>query len=154
MKSLSDTASRMGDTLQLWFAATLLILLCACSPDKPGAGGSAARPPGTIVAGPNERSFSERYRSTLKLPVAEASFLQLLDHLGLQYRLDRDRSAGAVIPTPRWNSSMDMSGIERMYVVEGSYDKATQTTERYRVYVSHDGEVLYIENNFAYPPIG
>lgn len=86
--------------------------------------------------------------------MAEAGFLQLLDRLGLQYRLDRDRSGGAVIPTPRWNPSMDMGGIEKMYVVEGAYDEATQTTERYRVYVSHDGEVLYIENNFAYPPIG
>ncbi|WP_293850036.1 hypothetical protein [Steroidobacter sp.] len=86
--------------------------------------------------------------------MAAKNFFELVGRLGLQYRLDRDRSVGAVIPEPRWNPSMDTSGIDKVYVVEGAYDEATQVTERYRIYVSRAGQVVYIENNFAYPPIG
>jgi len=133
-------------------AIGLMALACACGGGNQD-DAAGIRTQGNVVAGPGEKTFTDKYGLSWSLPIAEADFLLVLNRLNLRYRVDRERGVSAVIPVPRKGTSLDISSIQRIYVIDGGYDPIHRVTERYRAYVNRERQIVYIENNFVYPSL-
>lgn len=103
-----------------------------------------------IVAGPGEKTFEETYRVKVHLPIPEREFLALLDRLKLRYEILGDRATKVGISAPWHSSTLDLSQIEREYQIYGKVDRVRKVAEGYRAYVDKQGQVIYMENMFAY----
>jgi hypothetical protein len=100
-----------------------------------------------IVAGPDELTFEENQGVKLQFPMPEGQFLELLKRLNLSYDLQ------TIIPAPWHSKKLDVSKMERTYQIYAKADHARRFAEVYRAYVDKAGQVVYLENMFAYPDL-
>ena len=98
-----------------------------------------------IVAGPQEKTFSEKYNQNIQLPMPEDAFLAILDHLQLKHELFGETGTNKVIPSMRWSNTIDVLKIQRCYQIYGN-----SRGEMYRAYVDKNRNVIYVENAFQY----
>lgn len=98
-----------------------------------------------VVAGPGEQTFEENQNVRLNLPMPEGKFLELLKRLNLTYDLQ------GIIPTPWHTETLDLSKMQKAYQIYGKVDHGRRFAEIYRAYVDQAGQVVYVENMFAYP---
>jgi hypothetical protein len=103
-----------------------------------------------IIAGYGEKSFPEKYHLRITLPMPEADFIALLDHLKLHYGVCGERGVGAGLPPPRQQSKVDLSKAQKCYEIDGDRDPVRHTGEAWRAFTDKDHRVIYIENVFAY----
>lgn len=103
-----------------------------------------------IVAGDNEKNFSERYNVTIRLPMSKSRFLTLLNELGLHYESCGERGIGTGLPVPRHTPTVDLSIAQRCIEVDGDIDARRHIGKRYRAYMNKNDQVFYIENAFSY----
>jgi hypothetical protein len=104
-----------------------------------------------IVSGPSEPSFSEKYDLDISLPVPRDEILKTVDRLGLRFQLLGERGPDGLYPKPYWSKSVDVSKLEKVYLVEGAFDSERRIAERYRFYATRDDQIVYIENDYTYP---
>ena len=103
-----------------------------------------------IVANDGEVPFDKRYNLSIKLPMREDKFLELLKRLHLDYSIAGDPAKGLAIPNPRLSNRVIEGNIARTYQVYGEIDKKNRFGRIYRVFVDKSGDVVYIENAFEY----
>jgi hypothetical protein len=101
-----------------------------------------------IVAGPGEKTFDQTYHVSLKLPIEEAKFLEVLKRLNLPYEVLGKKSG--VVPPPWHREHFDTSQIRTTYQIYGKNDHARRIAQVYRAYVNKADQVVYIENIFMY----
>jgi|CXWL01.1.fsa_nt_gi hypothetical protein len=115
-----------------------------------------AMPPpasGLIRGGRGEPTLDQRYGLTITLPMPEAEFVELIERVPLPIHRAGERGLDyPVLRRPRHNRDLDMSTISHGYVIVGGYNSERQRTEHYEAYVDRNGQVVYIENGFAYAP--
>lgn len=147
--------------LQIFSVAIAPILLGLCACEKPlersrddgrlAAGYlRTANTSPNIVAGPGERSFTEKYDLDLHLPISEQKFLMLLTQLNLKYELYLEARLGMSVPQPRYDRRIDAKSFVRCYQIYGEVDRDKRTAEVYRAFVDVNSMVVYVENNFVY----
>lgn len=128
-----------------------VMLLCAsCEQSSWGRNGSSTMTNVNIVAGPGERTFTEKYGLTIGLPMSEKSFLEILDRLQLRYETYGRPGSNEEIPPSHWSNELDLSKIQGCYQIYGDVDRVHRVGEIYRAYVDMDRRVVYIENAFSY----
>ena len=128
---------------------TGMALLCSCDAHRADRVVEKQIQP-VIAAGPNEKTFSQRYDLPIALPMSRQGFVSLVDGLHLRWREEKID----MIPKPYWTSGLDMSIVSQALIVDAGYDERSRVTERYRVYIDRDDNVVYIENAFVYPDVG
>jgi hypothetical protein len=103
-----------------------------------------------VVAGYGEKSFAERYRLAIKLPMPETQFLAIVQKLGLYYQTCGERGSDLGVPPPRQKTSIDLSKAKKCYEIDGDRDVKKHTAEAWRAFTDSKDQVIYIENAFVY----
>ena len=103
-----------------------------------------------IRAGAGEKTFVERYRLKVTLPMQEAEFLRILRRSNLDYEVYGEKGSKRGIPRPRHLGVVDMAKIQRVYQIYGDVDRAKRVSKVYWAFIDMANRVVYIENNFSY----
>ena len=126
------------------------MLLASCHQSSGSNNGAGTVKPTNIVAGPGEKTFTEKYHLSVALPMPETAFLEILKHLNLQYDVYGERGSAREIPAPSQSTVVDPVKMQKVYQIYGEVDRVKRTGEMYWAYVDMDHRVVYIENRFSY----
>ena len=113
-----------------------------------------------VVAPEYERSFEEKYKVKLNLPMDEDDFIALIEGLGLRYRgkgpdsaTIKNREVGLRPDPPQHTQNYDMSNISHSYYIGTGFNRIKCRNENYLALVRNDRKVVYVENQFVYAKI-
>jgi hypothetical protein len=120
--------------------------MCAISPSRAS---NVDVSSATIIGGPGELTFAQRYDVKLRLPIPESDFLKILAKNKLRYSVVTVGDDGNPIPVPR-HSKIRLNNIVRYYQIYGDIDRLRRVGAMYRAYIDSDKTVVYIENVFSY----
>lgn len=134
----------------LMLAGVIGIFLAACDQSSGESAGVGRVKQTDIVAGHGEKSFPEKYHIKLTLPMPEAEFIALLNHLKLHYAVCGERGTDKALPPLRQQSAIDASRFQKCYEIDGDRDTVRRIGEAWRVFTDRNHQVIYIENVFAY----
>lgn len=112
-----------------------------------------ARSSDLVRGGHGEPTLDERYGLVISLPMPEAQFVEMIR--GVPLPIHRAGERGSDHPTlmrPFHYRGFDMSAVSHGYLVDGGYNRERQRNELYVAYVDRSGNVVYVENQFGYPP--
>lgn len=135
---------------RLLCTAAVGLLLASCHQSGGGDSGAGTVKQTSIVGGPGEKTFAEKYSLSVTLPMPETAFLEILKRLKLQYDVYGERGSAREIPPPSQSTLVDPSKMQKVYQIYGEVDRVKRTGEMYWAYVDMDHRVVYIENRFSY----
>ena len=127
-----------------------LVIVPNCGPKHPIPERESAMFNSTMVAGQGEKTFAQKYGLNINLPLSEVQFLRLLHQLHLHYEMCGVRGVGAGLPPPRHETSIDLSGAQRCYEIDGDRDTSKGTAEAWRAFANQQHQIFYIETAYAY----
>jgi len=134
----------------LLLAAAVGLFSASCEQSSGGDIGARTVKQTDIVAGYGEKTFPEKYHLKLSLPMPEAEFIALLEHLKLHYGVCGERGTDSALPPLRQQNTIDVSRFQKCYEIDGDRDTARRIGEAWRAFTDRNHQVIYIENVFAY----
>lgn len=137
-------------TLVLFTTIVATFAMAACGNNRADRTMQVTATQSDVVAGYGERTFTERYHLSIRLPMPEVEFLSLLKSLGLTYSVCGKGGSEVGPPPPRHKTSIDLSKAETCYQIFGGIDQARHIGRYYRAFVDRNHHVIYIENAFSY----
>lgn len=123
--------------------------ISACQPNHQDGKRAHTMTDPSMVAGPGEKTLAEKYHLALRLPMREEEFLQTLHRLGVYIQMCGKRDTDIGLPTPRHETSIDLSRVETCYDING--DRNGARAEAWRAFADDQHRIIYVESTYAYP---